>query len=137
MNVNRFIKKNESKLDRMLTQHSNDISDIIFAKIHSSESFDAEKWQWEYTIVPASMDETDLSTAVKNNDKQYLAYSISELGNTTTTAAYGVELGYLPETIRPVKIPNGTPVVCVPQRSINGKFYYLIINTQAISGPCA
>lgn len=137
MNPSKLLSLNSNKIQKGLSLPTIPESTYFYAKVVSSESIDAAKWQWEYTIKAAILDETDLSTSLRTNSQEYIAYSISELGNTTTTVANGVQIAHLPATIVPVKIPDGTPVICIPQRSTNGVFYYLILNTQAITGPCA
>lgn len=139
MNPNQLTRRRQSSITRTATQPPLQTQNTyMLAVVVGSESLDAAKWQWIYEIAQAEIDPTTMAVTRKSaTSPTYDAYSISELGNTTTIVANGVQISHLPATIVPVKIPNGTPVWCVPQRATDGSFFYLILNTQAITGPCA
>ena len=74
----------------------------------------------------------------KTGAPQFDAFSISELGNYSSGVySYGVLPAHLPVGIVPVGIQLLAPVLCWHVRTGNhGKRYYIIINTQAITGLC-
>lgn len=102
---------------------------------------------WRYEISPAEMTWTGIgaipSTAYKQSisgvpTPLWFAFSISELGNPTGNYSYGNDPANFPTGIVPVRIPDGTPVLCRAMRNAhNGQTFYLIINTQAITGACS
>lgn len=100
-------------------------------------------YMWLYYVAPITVSYTPNNfptIAQRSNDVQWEAFSISELGNigSSSTVSYGVPLTDIPAGFEPVRIPNGTPVICCRFRTINhGQVIYLIINTQAITGVCA
>ena len=103
------------------------------------------KYMWKYTIAPAFLEYTAgaYPTTSSRNEGSFDAFSVSELGNTTDTFSYGVDLSGItqftdsPPSIFPTRIPNGTPVVAMAYRNkTDAQVYYLIINTQAITGQC-
>lgn len=90
-------------------------------------------YQWEEIQVgPAS----NYLPTVKSGGITGSAVSVSELGNTLTQVAYGVQLSNIPAGFAPVRIPNQTPVWVVPHRQTDGTLLWLIVNTQAIDGVC-
>ena len=96
---------------------------------------------YRYRITPAKWSWAGIGNLPQVTQKNpagpfYYAFSISELGNLADVYAYGVPLTDLPAGIAPKAIPLGTPVFCWGHKRTNGEFYYLIINTQAISGQC-
>lgn len=105
----------------------------VFLVISSTPS--VKPFQWQYQVSEAIFDVATRGYVAKSNTQTHTAYSISEAGN-GPTVAYGVIVANLPAGFQPVKIPNGTPVFCVPQKDTDGQFFYLIINTQAIDGAC-
>ncbi len=104
----------------------------------------SNNYRWRYDVTPAKLTWTG-SPAVptvtardtSGTPPEFSAFSISELGN-GTNYAYGVNNTHLPTGIVPVRIPDGTPVLCWCQmrRYNDGQQMYLIINTQAITGTC-
>ena len=93
-------------------------------------------YRYSYTVQPAIVSATSpFDVVVRSGEPTYLAYSMSELGNTNTFAAYGLDYSAIPP-FTPVAIPDGTPVICMGCARDDGTFFYLIINTQAISGTC-
>lgn len=104
------------------------------------------KYIWKYQVTPAKITWGGLGTipaaAARHtgggSPPDFPAFSISELGNVGNVFSYGVPLSHLQAGIVPVRIPDGTPVLCwVPFRLGNtGEQNYLIINTQAITGIC-
>lgn len=109
---------------------------FLLGKIVSGTAIDSPTFLYEYEIEEAILDETDKSVDTKTDVITQIGYSISELGNASGNYAYGVPSGDLPAGFTPKKIPDGTPVFCVGMRMNDGTFFYLIINTQAISGEC-
>jgi len=108
------------------------------------------KYIWRYEVSPAKMIWAGLGNLPSTDYRQldpvtsaptptYYAFSISELGNVLSTfVAYGVDTGVIPAGPEPVRIPDDTPVLCRAMRNYEtGEVFYLIINTQAISGACA
>lgn len=97
----------------------------------------ASLYRWEYDIKAAQISATSpYNTSPKSGVPTMKALSISELGNDANVFSYGVPAAQIPAGFAPVKIPNGTPVWCVPWRKDDGSFVWLIINTQAITGVC-
>lgn len=97
----------------------------------------ASLYRWEYDVKYANVSGTSpFNTSTKTNSQTMKALSVSELGNDANIFSYGVPLADIPAGFTPKRIPNGTPVWCVPWRKIDGTFFWLIINTQAISGTC-
>jgi hypothetical protein len=104
------------------------------------------KYIWRYQVTPAKITWAGLGNIPAAASRHtaggaapnFPAFSISELGNTANVYSYGVPNAHLQTGIVPVRIPNGTPVLCwVPFRlGNNGNQHYLIINTQAITGIC-
>ena len=120
---------------------------LIFAVVTGATSVVSPnlKYMLKYTIAPAFLQYTAgaYPTTSSRNEGQFDAFSVSELGNTTDTFSYGVDLSGItqftgsPPTIFPTRIPNGTPVVAMAYRNkTDAQVYYLIINTQAITGQC-
>lgn len=116
-----------------------------------------QTYRWKYEIKPAVLDQTTGSgggtPTTPGNNIPYIisnapttgweAYSISEMSNdiwgsgVTKKYAYGVpSTDFSGTNLLPVQIPIGTAVFAVAQRMDEGKGYYLIINTQAITGSC-
>lgn len=129
--------------------------DVVLCKVwdstlvvNSNPDPSASKYVWRYRVSPAKISFTGLgvipSTAFLDHptpaDPQplYYAFSASELGNTQNLYSYGQDPANFPAGIVPIKIPDLTPVVCLAQQidNTNGDFIYIIINTQAIGGPC-
>lgn len=94
-------------------------------------------YRWLYTWAEAQLGPPpNYLASQKTNPITGEALSISELGNTLTTVAFGIAIANIPAGFAPVRIPNGTPVWAVPQRLTNGTLLWLILNTQAIDGTC-
>ena len=100
------------------------------------------KYIWKYKVKPAKFIWAGLGNLPQTAEKtiggpEYDAFSISEIGNVNAnTYSYGVPLTDLPAGIRPTAIPLLRPVFCWGHKRNDGTFYYLIINTQAITGQC-
>ena len=71
-----------------------------------------------------------------DDTRTFSALSVSELTNTTLPYSYGVAKANIPAGFAAVKIPDNTAVWCVPHRTADGTFIWLIVNTQAIDGVC-
>lgn len=117
-----------------------------------------QTYRWKYQIKPAILDQTtgagtagppvrpgyNIPYIIDNAPTTgWDAYSVSEMSNdiwgvgVTKKYAYGVPATDFSGTqLVPVQIPIGTAVFAVAQRMDEGKGYYLIINTQAITGSC-
>jgi hypothetical protein len=114
-----------------------------------------QPYRWKYQIKPAVMDQTTGAgggtSVTPGYNKPYVlanapttgydAYSISEMSNYNWTGtkyySYGVpETDLTGTSLLPVRIPDGTFVFAIIQNMDEGKAYYLIINTQAITGAC-
>lgn len=111
---------------------------------HPNTSESASFYTWKYTVAPAKLTWTGLgnspTTAYWNTggSPEYTAFSISELNNTSGFYSYGHDSNDFPAGISPKKIPTDTPVMCCPcYNTTDGSFVYIILNTQAIGGPCA
>jgi hypothetical protein len=102
----------------------------------SSSVVSAGNYQWQYTVKLAELDGTTFTVSALPNSPTYTAYSISEMTNNATTVAWGVVRAHLPAGVNPVKIPNNDAVAMMAQKKADGTFYYLILNSQAITGPC-
>lgn len=101
----------------------------------------ANYYRWLYTVEPIFISATSPYNPLPKvtapaTPITYEALSISELGNENQVYSYGVPEADLIGTFVPVRIPNNTPVYCVPARRDDGTFFWLIINTQAITGQC-
>lgn len=113
----------------------------ILAEVTGSTAIGAASlYRWEYDIKYAQISATSpFNTVLKAGGTgvpTMKALSISELGNDANVFSYGVPLADIPAGFSPKKIPNGTPVWCVPGRKTDGSFIWIIINTQAITGTC-
>lgn len=142
-------KKKEQKTTKQNYQMYEN-SNMLFAKVYSAELVSStaamSKYIWKYQVCPANLTwagtgflpETDYRVNTSPPAPLYDAFSISELGNNPTNVySYGVPAADLPAGVLPVRIPDGTPVVCIAQRLVNtGQMFYLIINAQAITGEC-
>lgn len=117
-----------------------------------------QTYRWKYQIKPAILDQTtgagsagppvrpgyNIPYIIDNAPTTgWEAYSISEMSNdiwgagATKKYAYGVPATDFQNTnLLPVQIPIGTAVFAVAQKMDEGKGYFLIINTQAITGSC-
>ncbi len=104
--------------------------------VTGSSVLSSPKYQWEYEVMLAELDSVSMTVSALPNSPTYTAYSISELSNNGATSAWGLIMANLPGTIIPVQIPIGDPVAMMAQKKSDGTFYYLILNTQALSGPC-
>lgn len=94
-------------------------------------------YRWLYTWTEAQVGAApNYLAAAKTGGISGQAISVSELGNTLTTVAYGILLANIAAGFAPVKIPTNTPVWVVPHRQTNGNLLWLIVNTQAIDGAC-
>lgn len=140
-----FIRKYPDILRAASTKPLNPEMLYTLATVVSRTTVVQNEYIYKYTIQPVILDwagGTSKPTFVSKNAGTFEAFSISELGNTTSMFSYGVDLSGItqftnvPPTIAPQPIPTGTPVFAVAQKRNDGTFYYLIINTQAISGTC-
>jgi hypothetical protein len=134
-----FNQPNENALQLMI---------ITDAALVDNGSVDpaVSKYIWRYQVTPAKITWNGLGnlpvpaarTTAGGAPPNFAAFSISELGNTANVFSYGVPISDLPTGIVPVRIPNGTPVLCWASFRLynNGNQHYLIINTQAITGDC-
>jgi hypothetical protein len=97
----------------------------------------AGDWRWRYAFDSIDIgDAPNYEPTVKTYPTSDYAISISELGNSATNAAFGVDPSGLPTGFEPRQIPIGTPVWVVPYRNTEGTLVWLILNTQAIDGAC-
>jgi hypothetical protein len=102
----------------------------------------ASFYTWRYTVCPAKITWAGLGNSPTvgfwnvGGSPEYYAFSVSELANTSSVYSYGHNYSDLPNGIFPRKIPNNTPVLCVPSSLGDGTFIYLIVNTQALAGEC-
>jgi len=104
----------------------------------------ASRYMWRYKLTPANVSWNGLGNFptigvrdTSGTPPEFDGFSISEISN-STYYSYGVLNTHLPAGIVPVQIPVGTIVLCwCPWRLQNtGQQYFLIINTQAITGTC-
>jgi hypothetical protein len=117
-----------------------------------------QNYRWKYEIKPAILDQTTGAGTAgppprPGRNTPYVidtapttgweAYSISEMSNNiwgtgvTRKYAYGVvETDFSNTNLLPVQIPIGTAVFAVAAKMDEGKGYFIIINTQAITGSC-
>lgn len=94
-------------------------------------------YRWLYNWSEAQLGAAPTYTAAtRTNGFTGVGLSISELGNTTTTVAFGVTIANIPTGYAPVRIPNNTPVWAVPFNATDGTLIWLLLNTQAIDGTC-
>ena len=126
--------------------------------VTGATAISGQSYRWKYQVKQAVVDETvgagSAGPPVRPGyNIPYIydhapttgwdAYSISEMSNdiygtgATKKYSYGVPATDISGTsMVPVQIPIGTAVFAVFQRMDEGKGYYLIINTQAITGSC-
>jgi hypothetical protein len=113
---------------------------LILAQISNSAPIAGEYGRWLYECVEAwVLASPSYKHGIRANGRTFVnCLSVSELGNTVrpTFLSYGVQSVNLLGSFVPVKIPNGTPVVLSPHRTIGGNLVWLIVNTQAIDGTC-
>lgn len=104
----------------------------------------ASRYIWKYSLTPANVSYNGAGTFptigardTSGTPPLFDGFSISELSN-ATYYSYGVQATHLPAGIVPVQIPVGTLVMCwCPfHMNNNGQHYFLILNTQAITGTC-
>lgn len=93
------------------------------------------RWLYSWSEAQVGTAPTYVS-AVKSGGISGNAISVSELGNSATHVAYGVQLSNIPTGYAPVQIPTNTAVWIVPHRQSDGNLLWLIVNTQAIDGNC-
>lgn len=100
---------------------------------------DAATWRYKYKVRRARVgNSTAYTPALVTTDPQEDdALSVSELSNGSSYVSYGVLKTNIPAGFTPKAIPINTYVMCVPSRTLDGTFIWLIVNTQAIDGQCA
>jgi hypothetical protein len=139
------------------SQSSLPLMDMGIFIITGATAMSGSTYRWKYEIKPAQVDQTagagGGSATTPGYNRPYIrefapttgyeAYSISEMSNDIWAAGVTKKYGYgVPATdfantsMLPVQIPIGTAVFAVAQRLDEGRGYYLIINTQAITGNC-
>lgn len=97
----------------------------------------AGTYRYKYTMKRAQLaDASPYAVTAKSETQTHTGYSISEMTNATGKYAYGVPTTALIGTYLPIVIPVGTAVFAVSQYTDTGTQYWLIINTQAITGDC-
>ena len=155
---NNNYKRKEYDFNRAVkNDRENDFPPYGLFIISGATAISGQSYRWKYQIKPAILDQTTgagggTSTTpgystpyIRTNAPTtgYDAYSISEMSNdiygtgATKKYSYGVPATDISGTsMVPVQIPIGTAVFAVGQKMDEGKFYYLIINTQAITGSC-
>lgn len=144
----------KKKTDKYLSTHLNSIKRVVEDAARPALSYGflgritgataigpANYYRWLYTVEPIFISATSPYNPLPKvtapaTPITYEALSISELGNENQVYSYGVPEADLIGTFVPVRIPNNTPVYCVPARRDDGTFFWLIINTQAITGQC-
>lgn len=99
---------------------------------------DAATWRYKYRVRRARVgNSTAYTPALVTTDPQEDdALSVSELSNASDYVSYGVLKTNIPAGFAPKAIPINTYVMCVPSRTLDGTFIWLIVNTQAIDGQC-
>lgn len=108
----------------------------VLGKITGATSIPGSTTRWLYDWEEASIDPANALAVKSNGLTAQKALSVSELGNTATSVAYGVNPVNLPAGLLPVRIPNDTAVLLFPYRRNDGSLIWLIVNTQAIDGTC-
>lgn len=100
---------------------------------------DAATWRYKYRVRRARVGNgTGYAPSLVSTDPQEDdALSVSELSNAGSYVSYGVLKTNIPAGFAPKAIPINTYVMCVPSRTLDGTFIWLIVNTQAIDGDCA
>jgi hypothetical protein len=118
---------------------------LVLGRITGATAISAPAYRWQYTWDEAMIGpppnytpQTRVGAAGYEGLQSMVAISISELSNTPvpTTYSYGVPSVDLVGTFLPKMIPVGTYVLLTPVRDTDGLMFWLIINTQAISGTC-
>lgn len=156
--INNNLKRNRGNIVSAGVQSTSlrqEKSELLFALVVDAELVmypdpdpAVSNYVWRYKVTPAKMTWTGFGTipTVVAKDTSFIppalpqpnydAFSISELSNTTGNYSYGVTAVQIPAGLAPVRIPDGTPVMCFAHKKIDGSFHYIIINTQAITGIC-
>jgi hypothetical protein len=99
---------------------------------------DAATWRYKYRVRRARVgNSTAYTPALSTDTQEDDALSVSELSNGSSYVSYGVLKTNIPAGFAPKAIPINTYVMCVPSRTLDGTFIWLIVNTQAIDGQCA
>lgn len=99
---------------------------------------DALTWRYKYRVRRARVgNSTAYTPALSTDTQEDDALSVSELSNGSSYVSYGVLKTNIPAGFTPKAIPINTYVMCVPSRTLDGTFIWLIVNTQAIDGQCA
>jgi hypothetical protein len=137
MNIDKAFRPRAKQMIAVQTRPQRmETSPFTLMKIKTSTVASSPKFIWKYTLTTAIWDSVTFTTGEKQVDLEWDGYSISEMGNTSTVVAFGVPLADLPANVEPVKIPDGVIVLCYGQLDSTGKFFYVILNTQAITGTC-
>jgi hypothetical protein len=99
---------------------------------------DALTWRYKYKVRRARVGNSTAYTPelVTTDTQEDDALSVSELSNASDYVSYGVLKTNIPQGFAPTAIPINTYVMCVPSRTLDGTFIWLIVNTQAIDGQC-
>lgn len=106
-------------------------------KVISSSQISGQDARFIYTVAKQIVDgSAPYLPAASDDVTQHQALSVSELSNATNYYSYGVLKTNIPAGFTAKVIPNGTFVWCVPHKCDDGKFFWLIVNTQAIDGIC-
>ena len=107
-------------------------------KVTAATPIAATDKRWLYTVTKHIADSAaNKYVPIASADTtQHQAISVSELSNGLTHYSYGVQKANVPAGFFAVQIPVGTFVWCVPHRTKDGAFIWLIVNTQAIDGVC-
>lgn len=98
----------------------------------------AATWRYKYKVRRARVGNSTAYTPelVTTDPQEDDALSVSELSNGGNYVSYGVLKTNIPQGFAPTAIPINTYVMCVPSRTLDGTFIWLIVNTQAIDGQC-
>jgi hypothetical protein len=118
---------------------------LLLAVVTDRAAISGQNARWTYTCDEAIIGSSgSILPQTKNGLAEFegltgmTCYSISELSNTATPThySYGVPSGDLPVGYAPKPIHIGCYVLLTPARFTHGAQFWLIINTQAISGTC-
>ena len=106
----------------------------------SSTAISGSSYRWLYKLQPARLGNSPSydAAAILTELDTYNGLSMSEMSNDigSATCSYGVTLVNLPTGIVPVKIPSETFVLAMSTTTLDGAQVYIIVNTQALDGPC-
>lgn len=139
INRNTIWARRQSDLARVTAQPL-DVEPVTtqLMRVTNFTPVDAPNFRYVYTVRRARVGNAPgyAPQLIGTDTTTSTALSVSELSNATDYVSYGVLKSQIPQGFSPKPIPINTYVLCVPNRTVDGTFAWLIVNTQAIDGQC-